>query len=163
MFTSGLMEISAVSVQSGKVREQSSTSHSAKAVARSRKRSSSRQSTEQSCSQKHWWEKERTRSCTTPPPSWRMIKLSSYTHFSHKDLRCGVWCSTLLLSHSVMAAHFAVSVKKEMKFAAKSIQLHLLEMQWLQITGPLTRCLSLSQIEVFFCCCGRNKLVMLRC
>lgn len=46
---SGLMGTSVVSVQWGKVRGRSSTSHSEKAAVRSRKRSSSQQSTGQSC------------------------------------------------------------------------------------------------------------------
>lgn len=54
--SSGLMETSVVSVLSGKAREQSSTLHFAKALARSRKRSSFPRNTGQSCSQKHWWE-----------------------------------------------------------------------------------------------------------
>lgn len=59
--TSGLMETSVVSAQWEKVKEQSSTSHSAKAPARGWKRSSSPRSTGRSCSQRRWW------GCSTPP------------------------------------------------------------------------------------------------
>lgn len=56
-FFSGLMETSVESVQSEKVRGQSSTSHSAKVRTRGLKRWNSQQSIGQSCLQKHWWEK----------------------------------------------------------------------------------------------------------
>lgn len=51
---SGLMGTSVASVQSEKAKGQNSASHSAKAAARSQKRSSSQRSTGQSYSQKHW-------------------------------------------------------------------------------------------------------------
>lgn len=53
--SSGLMETSVVSDLSERVREQSSTLHFAKALARSRKHSSFPRNTGQNCSQKHWW------------------------------------------------------------------------------------------------------------
>lgn len=91
--TSGLMGTSVVSVQWEKVREQSSTSHSAKAPARGWKRSSSPRSTGRSCSQRRWW------GCSTPTFRNRFIDRSQkwpvmwFSHVSQLRHSCAFcWC-----------------------------------------------------------------------